>query len=170
MTEFRRGYGAAPWHLLLLLGCFAVTGWIALRLAGEPAAGRMLLWFVGAVIAHDLLLFPFYALVDRALRAAVGGPGRRSALNHVRVPALASGLLLLVYLPGILGLGGDTYTAATGLTRSLCWPLAAGQRSDLRGQRGALRAAAPSWHAASAATPDSRTSSPSTTGGAMRTR
>ncbi|MEW2592643.1 hypothetical protein AB0893_19750 [Micromonospora aurantiaca] len=114
MTEFRRGYGAAPWHLLLLLGCFAVTGWIALRLAGEPAAGRMLLWFVGAVIAHDLLLFPFYALVDRALRAAVGG--RRSALNHVRVPALASGLLLLVYLPGILGLGGDTYTAATGLT------------------------------------------------------
>ncbi|MGY4909411.1 hypothetical protein [Micromonospora aurantiaca (nom. illeg.)] len=116
MAEFRRGYGAAPWHLLLLLGCFAVTGWIALRLAGEPAAGRMLLWFVGAVIAHDLLLFPFYALVDRALRAAVGGPGRRSALNHVRVPALASGLLLLVYLPGILGLGGDTYTAATGLT------------------------------------------------------
>ncbi|MBQ1076195.1 hypothetical protein KBX06_24000 [Micromonospora sp. C31] len=116
MTDFRRHYGAAPWHLLLLLGCFAVTGWIALRLAGEATAGRMLLWFVGAVIAHDLFLFPLYALVDRALRAAMAGTGRRSALNHVRVPALASGLLLLVYLPSILGLGGDTYTAATGLT------------------------------------------------------
>ncbi|MCL7458304.1 hypothetical protein M8I35_14065 [Micromonospora sp. MSM11] len=115
MTEFRRTYGAALWHLLLLLGCFAVTGWIALRLAGEPTAGRMLLWFIGAVIAHDLFLFPLYALVDRALRAAVGSPERRSALNHVRVPALASGLLLLVYLPSILGLGGNTYTAATGL-------------------------------------------------------
>ncbi|MFI6824135.1 hypothetical protein ACIBJE_24820 [Micromonospora sp. NPDC050187] len=115
MTEFRRGYGAAPWHLLLLLGCFALTGWIALRLSGEPTAGRMLLWFLGAVIVHDLLLFPVYALVDRTLRAVMGRPDRRSALNHVRVPALASGLLLLVYLPGILGLGGDTYTAATGL-------------------------------------------------------
>ncbi|MEV0325900.1 hypothetical protein AB0H63_05530 [Micromonospora echinospora] len=116
MTEFRRGYGAAPWHLLLLLGCFAVTGWIALRLSGEPAAGRMLLWFLGAVIVHDLFLFPVYALADRMLRAAMGRPDRRCALNHVRVPALASGLLLLVYLPGILGLGGDTYTDASGLT------------------------------------------------------
>ncbi|MEV5764004.1 hypothetical protein AB0L34_05435 [Micromonospora sp. NPDC052213] len=115
MVEFRRGYGAAPWHLLLMLGCFAVTGWIALRLSGEPAAGGMLLWFLGAVIAHDLLLFPVYALIDRGLRAAPGRRGAPSALNHVRVPALAAGLLLLVYLPGILGLGDETYTAATGL-------------------------------------------------------
>ncbi|MFV2116306.1 hypothetical protein ACFHW0_28775 [Micromonospora sp. LOL_025] len=116
MTEFRRSYGAALWHLLLLLGCFAVTGWIALRLSGEPTAARMLLWFLGAVVAHDLLLFPVYALVDRTLLAATDRPNHRPALNHLRVPALASGLLLLVYLPGILGLGGDTYTAATGLT------------------------------------------------------
>ncbi|MEV4482699.1 hypothetical protein [Micromonospora coxensis] len=145
MAEFRRRYGAAPWHVLLLFGCFAVTGGIALRLAGEPTAGRMLLWFLGAVVVHDLVLFPAYALADRALRAALrrdtasgrrrGAPGatgpgttglggdpparggrRPSALNHVRVPALAAGLLLLVYLPGVLGLGGDTYTAATGLT------------------------------------------------------
>ncbi|MFJ6194705.1 hypothetical protein [Micromonospora sp. NPDC092111] len=116
MAEFRRRYGAAPWHLLLLLGCFAVVGWIALRLADAPAAGRMLLWFLGAVIAHDLVLFPVYASVDRALRAALPAGRTPSALNHVRVPALASGLLLLVYLPGVLGLGDGTYTAASGLT------------------------------------------------------
>ncbi|MET7834922.1 hypothetical protein [Micromonospora sediminicola] len=110
MAEFRRAYGAAPWHLLLLVGCFAVTGWIALRLAGEPTAGRMLLWFLGAVVAHDLVLFPAYAAVDRLLGRA--GPAPR---NHVRVPALGSALLFLVYLPGILGLGDGTYTAATGL-------------------------------------------------------
>ncbi|SCG76879.1 hypothetical protein [Micromonospora coxensis] len=128
MADFRRRYGAAPWHLLLLFGCFAVTGGIALRLAGEPTAGRMLLWFLGAVVVHDLLLFPAYALADRVLRAILHrdvAPGRRgewparggrpSALNHVRVPALAAGLLLLVYLPGVFGLGGDTYSAATGL-------------------------------------------------------
>ncbi|MET8836301.1 hypothetical protein ABZV78_20595 [Micromonospora sp. NPDC004540] len=115
MAEFRRAYGAAPWHLLLLAGCFAVTGWIALRLAGEASAGRMLLWFLGAVIAHDLVLFPVYASVDRALRRALGRGGGPSALNHVRIPALGAGLLLLVYLPGILGLGDGTYRAATGL-------------------------------------------------------
>ncbi|TDC82093.1 hypothetical protein E1193_12915 [Micromonospora sp. KC606] len=127
MVELRRRYGAAPWHLLLLLGCFAVAGWIALRLAGEPTAGRMLLWFLGAVVVHDLVLFPAYALVDRALRATLargrpstGGPAARrsrrpSALNHVRVPALAAGLVFLVYLPGVLGLGDGTYSAATGL-------------------------------------------------------
>ncbi len=115
MAEFRRAYGAATWHLLLLLGCFAVTGWVALRLAGEPTAGRMLLWFVGAAVAHDLVLFPAYASVDRALRAGWGRGGTPSVRNHVRVPALGAGLLLLVYLPGILGLGDGTYASATGL-------------------------------------------------------
>ncbi|MEU5529171.1 hypothetical protein ABZ744_19700 [Micromonospora chersina] len=115
MAEFRRAYGAAPWHLLLLAGCFAVTGWIALRLAGEASALRMLLWFLGAVIAHDLVLFPVYASLDRVLRRALGRGGVPSALNHVRVPALGAGLLFLVYLPGILGLGDGTYLAATGL-------------------------------------------------------
>ncbi|MEV0155159.1 hypothetical protein AB0H57_15640 [Micromonospora sp. NPDC050686] len=111
-VDFRRGYGAAPGHLLLLLGLFAVTGWIALRLAGEPAAGRMLAWFLGAVVAHDLVLFPLYAAADRALRATVGD---QSVRNHLRVPALGAGLLFLVYLPGVLGLGDGTYLAAAGL-------------------------------------------------------
>jgi hypothetical protein len=115
MAEFRRAYGAAPWHLLLLAGCFAVAGWVALRLAGEASAGRILLWFLGAVIAHDLVLFPVYASVDRVLRRTLGRGRAPSALNHVRVPALGAGLLFLIYLPGILGLGDGTYLAATGL-------------------------------------------------------
>lgn len=115
MAEFRRAYGAAPGHLLLLAGCFAVTGWIALRLAGEASAGRMLLWFLGAVIAHDLVLFPVYASLDRVSRRILGRRGGPPLLNHVRVPALGAGLLFLVYLPGILGLGDGTYLAATGL-------------------------------------------------------
>ena len=118
-ARFRAGYGANPWHLVLVVGGFAVTAWIVLRLAGEPTTGRMLLWFVGAAIAHDFVLFPVYALADRALRRAVyarraGRRSRPSGLNHVRFPVLASGLLFLVYLPGILRQGRDTYLAATG--------------------------------------------------------
>ena len=118
-ARFRAGYGANPWHLVLVVGGFAVTAWIVLRLAGEPTTGRMLLWFVGAAIAHDFVLFPVYALADRALRRAVdarrAGPrSQPSVLNHVRFPALASGLIFLVYLPGILQQGRNTYLAATG--------------------------------------------------------
>jgi hypothetical protein len=36
------------------------------------------------------------------------------ALNHLRIPALASGLLLLLFFPGIIQQGHDTYLAATG--------------------------------------------------------
>lgn len=110
--RYRVFYGGAVWHLLILVAAFALTGWVALRLAGEPAAPRMAVWFVGAVVAHDLVLFPIYASVDRAIhRATRGAP---SPLNHIRVPALASGLLFLVYLPGILKQGRATYAAATG--------------------------------------------------------
>ncbi|MEV4812586.1 hypothetical protein [Micromonospora avicenniae] len=130
LARLRATYGAGPRHLLVLLLCFVVTGWVALRVAGEATWGRMLLWFIGAVILHDLVLFPVYALADRVLRAAVGVPGRRAApdparrvpvrlalLNHVRVPALGGALLFLVYLPGVLGWGADTYRAATARER-----------------------------------------------------
>ncbi|MDG4830687.1 hypothetical protein O7627_15440 [Solwaraspora sp. WMMD1047] len=122
--RFRVAYGAPLWHLPLLAGCCTVAGWVALRLAGEATAGRMLGWFVAAVVVHDLVVFPIYAAADRALLAAasrIGRPAagavRLAAVNHIRVPALGSALLLLVYLPGILRLGGDTFTAATGLTQ-----------------------------------------------------
>lgn len=117
-ARFRAAYGAPPGHLLLLVGAFAITGWVALRLGTEPAAGRMLVWFVGAAIVHDFVLFPLYGLADRVLQRALGpratpasGP---APLNHIRVPALASGLLFLVYLPGILRLDRPAYLAASG--------------------------------------------------------
>ncbi|MEV4198388.1 hypothetical protein [Micromonospora globbae] len=131
LARLRAAYGAGPRHLLVLLLCFAVTGWVALRVSGEATWGRMLLWFVGAVIVHDLVLFPVYATADRALRGVLGvrtrpagdgdtepDPRRLALLNHVRVPALASALLFLVFLPGLLGWGADTYRAATAQERT----------------------------------------------------
>ncbi|MGH3541935.1 MAG: hypothetical protein ACRDTO_06085 [Mycobacterium sp.] len=78
-------------------------------------------WFAAAVVAHDLLLFPIYALADRILwirrgRRVDRGP-RVSARNYLRIPAMASGLTLLVFLPGIIEQGAGTYLAATGQTQ-----------------------------------------------------
>ncbi|MEU7799958.1 hypothetical protein AB0B10_11850 [Micromonospora arborensis] len=110
--RLRTGYGAAPWHLVVVTAAIVLAGWVALRLADEATFGRMLLWFVGAAIAHDLVLFPVYASADRVLRTLVRG--RVTLLNHLRLPALGSALLFLVYSPGILRLGETTHLAATG--------------------------------------------------------
>src|SRR5947207_7312107 len=74
------------------------------------------IFFVGAIVAHDFVLFPLYALADRLLgrRGIEHRPGL-SRINHVRIPALLSGLLLLMFFPLVLGLGARTYRSATGL-------------------------------------------------------
>jgi hypothetical protein len=78
-------------------------------------------WFAAAVIAHDLLLFPMYALADRIIWIRRGRrPAPRPhppARNYLRIPALGSGLTLLVFLPGIIEQGASTYLAATGQTQ-----------------------------------------------------
>lgn len=119
MGALRRHYGAGPLHLLTLLSCFAFCGYVATRVVGAPGAARIGLWFGGAVIAHDLVLYPLYMVADHALHPRGARP--RSPLhvlttNHIRVPALISGLLLLIWFPLIYGLGADTYQANVGLT------------------------------------------------------
>ncbi len=119
MEWWRRRYGASPLHLLALVASFALAGYAALQAARGPLPVRMLIWFLGAVVAHDFVLFPLYALADRSLGAAL--PSRRrhtgasGSVNYLRVPALLSGLLLLMFFPLILRRGEGTYRAATGL-------------------------------------------------------
>ena len=100
----KRRYGASPLHLLGHLVSFFAAGWAILALFDARNAFQILLWFVGAIILHDLLLLPFYSALDR-VATRVGGAGRgRGAVNFVRVPAVASGALLLIFFPLILGL------------------------------------------------------------------
>ena len=81
----------------------------------------ILVWFAAAIIAHDLVLFPIYALVDRILVAGSRLRPRIEAsvpvLNYVRIPAMGAALTLLVFLPGIIQQGAPVYAAATGQTQ-----------------------------------------------------
>ena len=112
---FRRLYGASPLHLLALIATVliagaAVVGWFD-SFPG-PTAAKVLAWFVGAIVAHDLVLLPLYSLIDRI---TLGRPAaRRSWIAYVRIPALLSGLLFLVFFPEILRLGDHTFFAASG--------------------------------------------------------
>ncbi|EUA14324.1 putative conserved transmembrane protein [Mycobacterium kansasii 732] len=124
---FGHYYGAHPLHLLTMLSGFALLGYLLATFT--PATlwnpgtwwQSIAVWFAAALIAHDLLLFPLYALADRALAAPGRRPGRCqpevSARNHVRIPALGAGLTLLIFLPGIIEQGAPTYLAATGQTQ-----------------------------------------------------
>ncbi|MFR9805335.1 hypothetical protein ACL02T_24070 [Pseudonocardia sp. RS010] len=96
----------------LALGAYAAT--IVVRDPSlHPSVPWMLAWFAGALVLHDLVLFPLYAAADRALVRLPAGPV--PVVNHVRVPLLGAGLTLLVFLPGIVRQGGPAHLAASGL-------------------------------------------------------
>ncbi|MFI6148593.1 hypothetical protein [Streptomyces sp. NPDC051109] len=118
-TAFRRRYGASPLHLLLVLVSFALAVYAGLRLFEGNTLG-VAVWFVGAALLHDLVLLPLYSVTDRAAQALFNrAPGPtppvpRVSVNHVRVPAFVSGVLLLVWWPLVLR-RVEHYTAATAL-------------------------------------------------------
>ena len=87
---------------------FAISGWVVLQLVDAREAQNILLWFVLAIVLHDLVLLPFYSALDRIGRGLPVPP------NAVRVPAALSGLLLLVFFPPILGRNDDSFARVAG--------------------------------------------------------
>lgn len=123
-ASLRERYGAGPLHLLSAAASFAVVGVAVAGWFDEPFVSLkyILIWFGGAIVAHDMVLWPLYSGLDRLLagtaRAAGGShgaPTRTPARVYVRVPALLSGLLLLVFGPEILEEGDATFHVASGL-------------------------------------------------------
>lgn len=116
----RSRYGAGPLHLVLLLASFGLAGAAALEIAPDPLRLRYLAWFLGAVLLHDLVLVPAYTLLDRGATAVVGPRSRvRGAINHLLVPALLSGLLLLLFAPVVLQRSEPAFGTASGLTQDV---------------------------------------------------
>lgn len=128
----RRLYGERILHFIVLVAALALAGY-AISVLGvknlfNPQVWwqSIAVWFAVAVIAHDLVLFPLYALAERLLpRPRHPSPEhqrvatRRVPLtNYVRIPTLATGLMFLLFFPGIIQQGSFTYTAATGQTQA----------------------------------------------------
>ena len=124
LRGWRRFYGENPMHLLALLGCFALVGYVIVMLYPDPSLPFIGIWFAGAVLGHDLLLYPLYALADRSAVAGRwvqrkvrrGRFPRVPAINHLRVPVILSGLLLILFFPSISEQGGDVLLFAAGRT------------------------------------------------------
>jgi hypothetical protein len=143
-SALRARYGAGPLHLLALLAGFAIAAAGVIGWFQRPSdVESVLVWFAAAIVIHDVLLLPLYTLLDRialALHGRLARPrvrgNRLNAASYVRIPAILSGLLLIVFFPVISGLGARRELAASGipergyLTR---WLLAVGVMFALSG-------------------------------------
>jgi hypothetical protein len=107
VRRFLSWYGAGPLNLLTMVACFALAGYAAAELLPNNAIG-IPVWFIGAVIGHDLLLMPLYTLADRSATAVLRhrrpAPATLPWINYLRVPAALSGMLLLIWFPLIFRL------------------------------------------------------------------
>ncbi|MGO4442015.1 hypothetical protein AB4Z42_01525 [Mycobacterium sp. 2YAF39] len=126
LARFRDVYGSHPLHLLTLVAGFALFGYVLATVKPTTLWNThtwwqsIVVWFAVAIIAHDLLLFPVYALFDRMLSSADGIRKRPMAVpfvNYLRLPLMGSALTFLMFLPGIIEQGAPAYLAATGQTQ-----------------------------------------------------
>jgi hypothetical protein len=133
VTRVRRFYGAEPLHLLATVVSFAivaagVAGWFQ---AGSDPRG-IIIWAVGSGLVFEAILLPLVWLLDRVAlgqrssplfavttdeNAAGDGPPRLGPANraYVRVPALLSALLLIVFAPLIFRADTASFRATTGI-------------------------------------------------------
>lgn len=107
----RRYYGAGPVHLVAIVVGGLVGVYAGIKLVGADPRG-VLVWLIGGALLHDLVLVPAYSALDRAARSPLGGVP--AWYDHVRVPTLLSGLLLLVFFPLIARLPADKFESTTG--------------------------------------------------------
>jgi hypothetical protein len=101
---FRRRYGASPLHLLAHLVGFAIAAFVLDRIFSGGDVKELLVWYLGFVIAHDLVFVPAYTGLDRLFRATIARSPRLTrtgppVINHVRAPVVISALLLIIYFP-----------------------------------------------------------------------
>jgi hypothetical protein len=130
----RQMYGDKILHFIVLVAALALAGYtvsvLGVKNLFNPTVWwqSIAVWFAVAVIGHDLLLFPLYALAERLLptqrhplpeggQQARRNPRRVPVVNYIRMPTMATVLTLLLFYPGIMRQGAYTYTAATGLTQ-----------------------------------------------------
>lgn len=89
MNRFRALYGASPLHLLLVLCSFALTGYAGVRLLGGAEPWKVVIWFAGAALLHDLVLLPLYTVTDRAAQTVLGERREPAAAEEAGRPGRA---------------------------------------------------------------------------------
>ena len=121
----RKYYGAHPAHLLAMLSGFALVGYTLVTFTPSELWNQGT-WWQSIGCGSSPRSSHTTSCSSRSTRSPTGSsPLRRranrrpevAARNYIRVPALAAGLTLLIFLPGIIEQGATAYQAATGQTQ-----------------------------------------------------
>lgn len=117
MLLFKRRYGSSPLHLLASLVAIALI-FVSLSFLWDLTGNKwnLALWLVGGAVLHDFVFLPIYAVLDLIARFGIRDRAQRPvrAINHIRFPAVISGMAFLVYFPLIIGYGRENYIRAFG--------------------------------------------------------
>ena len=96
LARFRGVYGSHPLHLLTLIAGFALLGYVLTTIKPTTLWNpnvwwqSIIVWFAAAIIAHDLVLFPVYALADRILLYVTDGDDALAAVRSTGLEPLTS--------------------------------------------------------------------------------
>jgi hypothetical protein len=139
MRAIWRRYGAGPGHLLATVASFAIATAAVIGWTQRPKdLMSVLVWFVAAILLHDMVLLPLYTLADRV---TIGFLPVRAAV-YVRVPVIISALLLAAVFPTVLGYGGRSTFNLSGIAEHgyfIRWLIVTGVLFALSGLAYALR-------------------------------
>ncbi|MGI8624915.1 MAG: hypothetical protein ACR2NB_15865 [Solirubrobacteraceae bacterium] len=107
----RRLYGSSPLHLIGNLLAFALAGYAIAQILGIRSSGNAIVWLVGAILLHDVVLWPIYSGADTLGQRLLGG-----AVNYVRVPLGLSLMLALAFAATLSNKGENVYHRVSGLS------------------------------------------------------
>lgn len=122
LRRFRADVGGDPLQVLVLVAGLALGAYAFYRASFGPLPVRMLIWLVAAIVGHDLVLYPLYALADRSWLVFSRQVRRRvqarawsvPVVNYLRAPTLVSGLFLLVFWSPISRQGNPFFRYRAG--------------------------------------------------------
>ena len=107
--RLRALYGAGAVNFLVPVASFAIAGAAVAGWFQRPRdVVTVLEWFAAAIVLHDLVALPLYSVLDRiahgSIQVGVRATGRSTPAlvdpaPYLRIPAILSGLLLLVFFP-----------------------------------------------------------------------
>ena len=112
MRALWQRYGAGPGHLLGSAACLAIAAAAVVGWFDTPSSVvNVLIWFVAAILLHDLVVLPLYSLADRLMHLKLPV----HAGTYLRIPLLIAGLVLAATFPTVLGFGAHSTGRLTGI-------------------------------------------------------
>ena len=118
MARFRSSYGAGPLHLIAVIASLAIVMYAVLEIAGTAHPVNFALWFIAAIVVHDMIAFPLYSALGVIAGAGLQRPDLTPgifSINFVRIPALLSAFVFIVWFRVILGFSEPEVIESTGL-------------------------------------------------------